>query len=191
MITACKALDKILRMDDIQTVLDVGSGAGLHAKAMRDNGKIVITNSLIPPADIVGDFMDIKPEEMPRFDCIWAAHVLEHQPNPGTFLKKCFEMLTDNGVLAVTVPPLKHEIVGGHVNLYNAGILLYQAILAGFDCSKAMVKTYGYNISLIVRKQAFELPALTYDSGDIELLAPFFPMPVKQGFNGDIKGINW
>lgn len=188
-ITAYEAMEKLLTFSDVKTILDVGSGAGHHAAIMRGAGRNVVTNSLEAPADIIGDFADIP--ETDQFDSIWAAHVLEHQPNPNNFLKKCFRLLRDDGVLAVTVPPLKHNIVGGHVALFNPGLLLYHAILAGFDCREASVKQYGYNISLIVRKRAASLPELRMDQGDIETLAPFFPMAVWQGFDGQIQRINW
>ena len=184
MITASKALDRLLSEDGIESVIDVGSGAGKHAAIMRQNGKQVFTVNLEPPADIVGDFLDI--DESRKYDAVWAAHVLEHQPNTNLFLKKCFRILNDNGLLAITVPPLKHQIVGGHVSLWNGGLLLYNTIIAGFDCKSAEVLKYGYNISLMVRKKTAVLPELRMDRGDIESLAEFFPFSVKQGFNGDI-----
>lgn len=173
---------------DFRTVLDIGSG-GNHATIFTDAGKDVVTNNLYD-ADYVGDYLCLG---LGKFDCIWASHVLEHQPNPNLFLKKCFNELNDNGILAITVPPLKNEIVGGHVTLWNAGILLYQLILAGFNCIDASIKTYGYNISVIVRKKPFVMPELKMDSGDIETLTPYFPIPMKghDMFNGDIKEINW
>jgi SAM-dependent methyltransferase len=170
---------------DFHSVLDVGSG-GVHADILRDAGKDVTTINLYD-ADIVGNYLhyDFK------VDCIWASHVLEHQPNPNLFLQKCFRDLNDDGILAITVPPLKHDIVGGHVTLWNAGILLYQLILAGFNCVKASVKTYDYNISVIVRKRPFDMPELKMDFGDIETLNPYFPMLAYNGFNGEIKELNW
>lgn len=171
---------------DFRSVLDIGSGGG-HAEIFRQHGKDVTTVNLYD-ADYVGDYLEL---ELGTFDCIWASHVLEHQPNPNLFLKKCFRDLNTDGILAVTVPPLKHEIVGGHVTLWNAGLLLYQLIIAGFDCSKSRVKTYGYNISVIVRKRPVTLPKLKMDFGDIETLAPFFPMPVVNGFDGRIEELNW
>lgn len=185
MTNAPQALEKVLQMDFL-TVLDVGSG-GSHAETFRENGKLVTTVNL-HDADVVGDYLSTN---LGKFDCIWASHVLEHQPNPNLFLKKCFEDLNENGILAVTVPPLKHEIVGGHVTLWNAGLLLYQLILAGFNCVKASVKTYDYNISIILRKDPINLPKLKMDFGDIETLSPYFPMLVYNGFNGEIKEINW
>jgi SAM-dependent methyltransferase len=188
-LTSHMALDLVVK-SDVQNVLDIGSGTGEHAQIMRQAGKRVTTVSLAEGADHKCDYNSINFGQG-KFDCIWASHVLEHQPNPRLFLQKCFYELADNGVMAVTVPPLKHNIVGGHVTLWNAGLLLYNLILAGFDCRKAKVKQYGYNISVVVRKKAAQLPDLEWDTGDIERLAEFFPMPVKQGFNGDIADINW
>lgn len=182
MITAHKALDMLLADPSIVTVLDVGSGAGHHAARMRRAGKQVTTNSLIPPADIIGDFMET--EIINKFNAIWAAHVLEHQPNPNLFLRKCYDLLDDDGILFLTVPPLKHDVVGGHLNLYNAGLLIYQCIMANFDCSEATIMQYSYNISLIVRKKHAFLPPLKMDEGDIEALARFFPFEARQGFDG-------
>ena len=182
------AFDKLMRLSDIVTILDIGSGGGQHAKRMRAAGKKVTTISLTPPADYIGDYLDFPDS---RFDAIWASHVLEHQPNVGRFLEKCFADLRDDGVFAVTVPPLKHAVVGGHLNLFNAGTLVYNLIVAGFDCSKASVGTYGYNISVIVRKKKAELPKLAFDSGDINKLSDFFPKPVGEGFDGQHFTVNW
>lgn len=172
-----KALEKVLTMQ-FESVVDIGSGDGKHAKVFAAFGKDVTTVSLIPPADVIGDYLEawIRP-----VDCIWACHVLEHQRNPGAFLDKCFSDLKDDGILAVTVPPQKPELVGGHLTVWTLGRLLYNMILAGFDCSKAIVMEYGYNISVIVRKEKAFLPELNMDFGDIELLERFFPFPVKHG----------
>lgn len=180
------ALDKALTLD-ARTVLDVGSGNGDHAKAFAAAGFQVTTVDLCN-ADICGDFLTV---DVPNVDLVWSSHALEHSLNPHWFLRKCFAILNEDGWCCITVPPLKHEVVGGHVNLYNAGILLYQMILAGFDCSQAMVKEYGYNISVIVRKKEAILPQLRYDFGDIEALARFFPVPVRNGFDGRLGEVNW
>ena len=185
---AQEAFEKVLAMKP-ETLLDIGSGDGCHAAGFRLAGMEVTTVNLNAPADIVGDFMQIP--IFRRYDCVWASHVLEHQVNPGAFLSRCFECLKNDGILAITVPPAKHEIVGGHVTLWNAGLLLYNLILAGFDCATARVKAYDYNISVIVEKVKAELPRLKHDYGDIESLARFFPFPAVHGFNGDIQEINW
>jgi SAM-dependent methyltransferase len=187
---ADQALDRILMHPDVIRILDVGSGSGDQARRMKAAGKSVLTNSLVPPADRIGPFetLDLPDGE---FDCVWMSHVLEHAENPGSFLKKAFRLLRDDGVLAVTVPPHKHGIVGGHCNLFNAGLLLYRLILAGFDCGEARVGSYGYNVSVIVRKKAAAIQGLVMDRGDIERLSGFFPCQVSQGFDGRLSNISW
>lgn len=165
------------------TLLDIGCGAGYHSDVFAQRGALVTKlDPHSPVADIRLAYERFETDE--QFDIIWAAHVLEHSKNPGQFLDRVFSQLKDNGLFAVTVPPMKNEIVGGHVTLWNAGLLLYNLILAGFDCRDARVVRDGYNISVMVRKRAAVLPALNNDRGDIELLAEFFPFPVKQGFDG-------
>lgn len=181
-----------------QSILDIGSGAGDHARYFTEQGKSVTCidlgssiyfgdNSIqeVIKADYLEHGFD-KP-----FDCIWACHVLEHQPNPNIFLKKIYSDLAEAGILAITVPPLKHDIVGGHVTLWNAGILLYHLVLAGFDCAEAAVLSEGYDISVIVKKKAAILPELDYDKGDIDRLRHHFPCAVSEGFDGRIMRCRW
>jgi SAM-dependent methyltransferase len=185
-----EALQRLIARHDVHTVLDVGSGSGDHAKALRAAGRFVTTISLVEPADYVGDFMS-WPSSNVYFDALWACHVLEHQVDPGAFLRECRRRLRPNGYLVITVPPAKREIVGGHVTLWNAGLLLYHLILAGFDCSKARVGNYGYNLSVIVRNDPADISGLVNDHGDIDRIAKYFPIPVKHGFDGDLPNIRW
>lgn len=192
-----QALSRLLDYCDVKRILDIGSGTGEHAAIMRGSGREVVTVSLEPPADYIEAYPG--PRMFREFDAIWASHVLEHQPDVGVFLRRCFRDLRIDGLLAVTVPPAKPEIVGGHLTTWNAGLLLYNLIVAGFDCRDARVSgVYAsgpgyppYNISVIVRKRAAALPALRFDCGDIERLAKFFPCPVSQGFDGRLPDINW
>ncbi|MCX7177704.1 MAG: methyltransferase domain-containing protein [Proteobacteria bacterium] len=185
---ADQALARFIRYADVHTVIDIGAGDNQHAQILRDAGKEVTTISLRPPANLVADYMQTA---LGPVDGIWASHVLEHMPNVGVFLEKCFADLHDGGVLAITVPPAKHNLVGGHVSLWNEGLLLYRLILAGFDCREARVGVYGYNLSVIVRKVKADLPPLAMDNGDIERLARFFPFSVEQGIDGRCGNIRW
>lgn len=198
---ADQALESVLDLCDFETVLDVGSGAGDHSEAFEQHGKYVTSidfgvsiyyqQKTSKHAIIQGDYYTYEFDQ--PFDLIWASHVLEHQPNPNLFLKKIHRDLKEGGWLAITVPPLKHEIVGGHVTLWNAGLLMYQLIFAGFNCHHAAIKQYGYNISVIVQKTSIpQLPELHYDNGDINRLSAYFPPGLGQeGFNGDIQQLQW
>jgi len=200
-------LQKMLHDYEFDTVLDIGCGAGHHTKILIDNGKKVTAvdyerspGFVLNDFDdfIIGDFMQLEFGSR-QFDAVWCSHVLEHMPNTNLFLRKVYSVLKEGGVLALSVPPLKHDIVGGHVHLFNAGILLYHLVLAGFDCSNAAVKSYGYNISVLVTKRTINvLPDLIYDSGDINTIKKFLPLGLDflpQGndvkFNGSIESLNW
>ena len=197
---ALAALDKLLSAYSFDSVLDIGLGEGLHAEVFRRFGKRVTAvdfggseyyQGRVSDAHRIGDYLEMSFEE--PFDCIWCSHVLEHQRNVGAFLEKIHTDLREGGVLAITVPPRKPNIVGGHVTLWNAGLLLYNLVLAGFDCSEARVKQYDYNISVLVRKKSVDVDTLglTFDIGDIERLAHLFPFPAKQDFDGDIAELGW
>ena len=189
-----EAAVKLAKDYSFKTLLDIGSGPsqGLNAaNFFKELAKDVTRQDINPnyKPDLLGDFNNLATDKL--YDCIWCSHVLEHQLNVNHFLTKIFHTLKDDGVLAITVPPLKHAIVGGHVTLWNAGLLLYNLILAGFDCKDAAVKSYGYNISVIVNKRTAILPELNYDAGDINALNEFFPLGVYEGFDGNIQEINW
>lgn len=126
-----------------------------------------------------------------KFDGVWMSHVLEHLLDTHTALRRLHAVTKPDAVIAITVPPLKHEIVGGHVSLWNAGLLLYRLVLAGFDCSKAAVKTYGYNISVVVRRNEIRLPQLKHDNGDLQTLRQYFPVEFGGEFDGQIRERNW
>ncbi len=203
-----EAIKKLLKDYKFKTVLDIGCGEGLHSEIFKKNDKEVTSLDygkspyVLKMHDmqnvIIDDFMqhDFKKT---KFDAIWCCHVLEHQLNPNLFLEKINSLLVDNGILAITVPPLKNEIVGGHVTVWNAGLLLYQLVLAGFDCKDAMVKKYGYNISVIVKKKRIDIKnKLIYDNGDISIIKRYLPKQIKYNtnfkdisFDGDIENINW
>lgn len=197
---AGETLQCLTKKYEFDSVLDIGSGEGKHSDVLKKNGKIVTSidygrsiyfeKRTDNHTCIFGDYYNYNFDE--KFDAIWASHVLEHQPNPNLFLKKIHSDLKEGGILAITVPPLKHEIVGGHVTLWNAGLLIYQLILAGFNCKNISVKSYGYNISVILKKESIiSYPELHFDSGDIKKMLHFFPDNFTEPFNGDIKELNW
>ncbi len=203
---ANRALQKLLSDYAFETVLDIGCGEGQQAAILLAHGKTVTAFDYgkspyfawRDPAiqTVIGDFNTYAFHE--QYDCAWASHVLEHQPNPNLFLRKVHAVVKEGGIVAITVPPLKHQIVGGHLTLWNAGLLLYNLVFAGFDCAQASILQYGYNISVIVRKKTIDPAGLVYDMGDIRTIRPFLPAELPfvpnqfdDPFDGNIQRLNW
>lgn len=188
---AKEAVSKLLTEYNFHTMLDVGCGDEKIANVFRENDVVVDTVDIKGRPTYKGMFPGVKIKKM--YDCFWASHVLEHQLNVGMFLHMMKLVTRKNGVFCLTVPPLKHEIVGGHYTLWNGGLLLYNLVMAGVDCRDARVKQYGYNISVIARNNSYTLTQpLNYDRGDIEILAKYFPKGYDfQGFDGNIQELNW
>ena len=195
-----KILDKLLSLN-FSNVLDVGAGECKQADYLKDRGKSVYTcdyakgNNCVESDryDYVGDFNTMDFDR--KFDCVIASHILEHQLNVNVFLKKIVSLTLQDGYIAIMVPPRKPFLIGGHVSIWNAGLVLYNLILAGVDCSReCYIKQYDYNIGIIVRNVPNNIDKLpvTYDGGDItNLLAKFFPFKASDGVNGDIMELNW
>jgi len=105
--------------------------------------------------------------------------------------------LPDEGILAITVPPARKIISGGHLSNWSAGLLLYNLVLAGFDCKNASILKYGYNVSIIVQKKQAICDDLVYDYGDIMKIKRFLPDVAffstgdDVSFNGNIFKVNW
>lgn len=138
---------------------------------------------------IIGNFVKKK---LKKYDAILCSHVLEHQENIKIFLDKIYDSLKENGYLCIIVPPRKPFVIGGHVNLFNPGLLLYRLILSKMNCKKAQVISYDYNICVILKKKSIKLPKLRYDLEDIDKLKKFFPFKIKgDGFNGDFFSVNF
>lgn len=176
---------------EFETVLDIGSGAGEHSRFLQLFGKKTFSLDLHTSADYVGDFMTCELDR--KFDVIWCSHVLEHQRNIGAFLEKIYEHLNDEGLLAISVPVHPRErLISGHISSWNAGLLIYNLVLAGFDCSTAAF-LQTFDLSLIVRKRPASGGDIRTPSGHspIEDLAQYFPFPATFGGNAEVTNLNW
>lgn len=166
-------------------VTDIGSGDGFYAHLFRKAGFDVCeidSRTGVPYERVMW---------APR-EAVWCCHTLEHMRNPGAVLDRMRSELNIGGWLCIVVPPMKQEIVGGHVSLWNAGLLLYHLVLAGFDCRQAMVKSWGYNVAVIVRAtKRIKLTGLVHDIGDIAIVSQYFPVPFEHGHDGRIDKANW
>lgn len=188
------AMNECMLLPGIRTVLDVGCGRKRqHTKMFEQVGKSVTTVDPDPAAE--ADFVKRYNGIGHPYDLVWCCHTLEHAEETGHFLHCLVNDTRPGGWLAVTVPPMKNEIVGGHVSLWNAGLLLYRLVLAGMPCQLARVRSHGYDVSVVVQRTldpSLKQAPLKFDEGDIETLARWLPHGCRtQGFDGRIEKLNW
>lgn len=183
-----------------KTILDIGPGKTCEATEFwLENNKLVTSIDIEDYRKINhpnhtflhGNFLTIQLDK--KFDMIYASHVLEHIQDTGVFLRKVRKLLSPSGYFFIIVPIFKHNIVGGHVHVWNMGLLMYNLILSGFDVRNGKFTKQGYSIVGVVQAEKRKLPQLVYDRGDIETLKQFFPDDemFQHGFNGDLTEWNW
>jgi SAM-dependent methyltransferase len=192
-------IDKLLSLE-FKTVIDIGAGYKKQATYLQSHGKDVKTCGYVTDDfnnleyDYNGDFNTFN-FQGERFDVSLSSHILEHQLNVNNYLKKISRITKNDGYIVIIVPPRKPFIIGGHVSIWNAGLVLYNLVLAGVDCSKeCYIKQYDYNIGIIVKNHKFDIDqtGIEYNGGDIDkYLKKYFPFEVHDGFNGDIMEYNW
>jgi 2-polyprenyl-3-methyl-5-hydroxy-6-metoxy-1,4-benzoquinol methylase len=195
-----KVAEYFLRHYEFSTILDVGCGRGDAFPALAAKGAQV-TGIDILPSDLVAqqvdghqvtyicqDFMRYELER--RYDAVFCSHVIEHMPDTELFLRKFFSFLKPEGVFCIVWPPPKSTTVGGHVHVFNMGLMLYNLVRLGIDCRSVATLRCQYCLAVMGHCQTFELPQLAHDAGDLERLAGFFPFQAYQGFDGnDVPGL--
>ena len=98
-------------------MLDIGGGGGFFSKAFEDLGYGESTYVDLDPqsCDFAGntlglervfncDAMDIGEYAGGNFDFIYCRHVIEHLPDPITFMERILGYLKDDGIFVVQVP---------------------------------------------------------------------------------------
>ena len=156
---------------------------------------------------LMGNFMCSATEV---YDALWVHHVTEHILDPHVFMVKLHSMLKEGGILALTVPPLKSQIVGGHVSVWLGGLLIQHLVRAGFDCKYMRLFKQSYSIGVLLKKRTItETIKWRHDRGDIcQLMKPYLPIGLKRSaglkpadrkpgddcmdaFEGNLLSLNW
>ena len=170
--------------------------------------RAAVENDGGPPWRILmGNFMCSTTEV---YDALWVHHVTEHILDPHVFMVKLHSMLREGGILALTVPPLKSQIVGGHVSVWLGGLLIQHLVRAGFDCKYMRLFKQSYSIGVLLKKRTItETIKWRHDRGDIcQLMEPYLPIGLKRSaglkaadrakgddcmdaFEGNLLSLNW
>lgn len=190
------ALDRLLVFKP-SSLLDVGAGDLRHSIFAASKG-INVTSVDFGTSVYAQQKSDAVPEnitllkedflawrERREFDAVFASHVLEHQPNPGLFLRSCLDRTKEGGVLCIVVPFPEKNLVDGHVASFTPATLAYLLALQGTSVRQsAAFETHG-EFALILRKSSFDPQnlGLTFDTGDIQKLKPYLPNFTQPGIS--------
>ncbi len=174
-------------------VLDVGCGAGTAWPIFRAAGVRITGIDILPPESVPasgdscsyvrGDFM--SHDFGRKFDAVFSSHMVEHVQDTASFLRRFFDLLRPGGSFCLIWPPPKPNVVGGHVHVFNVGLMLYNIVRLGISCREAATFRSGYSLGVMGPGRRFQVPELNFGLGEIERLAAWFPFPAAQDFDGD------
>jgi len=168
------------------TVTDIGVGAGIASCVFLEFGYKVTGVSLADRSKISLPYEqytyikeDFLEANVPQSDIVWASMVIEHMPNVGFFLERCRKLTKPDGWFCIVAPSDPTNLqVDGHLSFWTPAHLIYNMVVAGFDCSEARYYTQGRDIGLMVKRRDRPYVDLNYDYGDLLALSPYFPTPI-------------
>lgn len=142
-----RIVNAFVHQDNRRSFLEVGCGTGIVLSAMRELGfrvtgldvnQTALTYARVscPTAHLIRKslYSFIRSE---RFQTIGAFDVLEHQSRDVLFLKRCWDLLEEGGMLFLTVPAGRGlwsdlDVLSGHKRRYEAGDLGEKLQRVGF-----------------------------------------------------------
>jgi hypothetical protein len=140
--------------------------------------------------EFINGFFDENFNAVKNIDVIIHSHLLEHIHDPNSFFKKCSEILTDEGVMVVSVPDMEYILNKGyspnnilhfeHTYFLNSEILEMLANMNGF----IVIESQRYNNHSIFYKLIKD-PSVTKKEIKLELVEKF-----KNNLKNHIININ-
>ncbi len=150
--------------------IEIGCASGENLPLLRQAGFTASGIEWLPPTQPAPDetlgilnryLLDLETPHEGQYDLVVSFNYLEHQPDVQAFLKKCHTLLTDDGVLLLTVPNLDfllssrsgHEFVTDHLVYFTADSLETALRLTGFTLDDLRIINNQYDIQIIARKR--------------------------------------
>jgi SAM-dependent methyltransferase len=173
-----KLLKSILSSINIQKntiTLDIGCGTGSNLKALVSAGLDVIgLDQSLYALTLVkekGDYSlitgDINrlPLKTKSIGLIIAMDILEHLDDDSSGIIESFRILSDGGILIVTVPAFKflwgiQDIVTGHKRRYSRREIMNKLKAAGFDILKSSYFNFFLFFPILIARRIIQLLGL-------------------------------
>lgn len=137
------------------SLLDVGSGLGVFPFRMKEAGYDCTALDPDPHAGrhlvevvgvrtVTGDFFDVQPDKLGKFDIISLNKVIEHVEDPVSMLRKAGGLLKPNGLVYVEVPdvaagadgPEREEFFIEHHHVFSPTSLAMTVERAGLEMAQ-------------------------------------------------------
>ena len=144
---------------NVKSILEIGCGGCTILSDLKKNGYEVIGIDPSPISTVTANKIsfriinDFFPTELfkDKVDLIYHSDVLEHIPDPVTFLKNQTKQLSDNGLIIIAVPDSSESIALGdssmalhqHINYFNKESLRNTINAAGLSIIELKNSEYG------------------------------------------------
>ena len=143
------------------------------------------------------DFNKICFDSIGRPDGIFVSHVIERLNNPFDFLESCNYILTENGLMCITISTFTNRVSNQNIFIgWNIGHLMSLLLRCGFYIRDGKFKQTGNDISAIVKKGNYQL--MPSNTQLLSCHADLFPEQIeaeicrnKVMFDGNIREVNW
>lgn len=176
-------LRRVVAMLDMPGCRFLVAGDERHAKYVEKNAHRALwqLEQEVRPEDLMLGYVYRRPDiEGPLNSVDFNAQAagaficerLQKQPNLRDYLEDLRHKVQVDGPVGFVVPNAHFELVNDHVNLFTEGTLIYNLVLAGWNCRDAVVRIGPRHIEVILRR--VDIPELTSTRiDDIAIYTPY------------------
>lgn len=159
---------KNLELNNINKVLEIGSGSGSFIRFIKNKNKNMIITIIEPGSAFIPKLKKIKDVEIyndfveninlsDKFDLIILSHVLEHVKNPVNLINYLYNnLLKEGGYLYIDIPNADYEL--RNINAAKLAPLTHLFFFDGIGI-KSILESIGFSTHNIISEKYKTLPS--------------------------------